>query len=106
MPRPSSPRRSPPLPATLLRPWRADWRALPLPPRRVGLMVFAAVFFAGVFYAAVLSKVLPGGPVGGVAAAVAEDRHYCLLVPLTVEVFIVWTICHWMFSKIHRHAYC
>ena len=43
---------------------------------------------------------------GGVAAAVAEDRHYCLLVPLTVEVFIVWTICHWMFSKIHRHAYC
>ena len=68
-------------------------------------MAFAALFFLGVFYAAVLSKILPAG-LGGVPAAVSEDWHYCLLAPLTVEVFIIWTVCHRIFSKIHQHAYC
>ena len=59
-----------------------------------------------IFYAAVLSKLLPKPREGGIWANVAADQHYCLLLPLTVEVFVIWTCCHWIFSKIHRHAYC
>ena len=66
-------------------------------------VAFGMVLFAGFFYAAVVSKLLPPYE-NRLLSAIQDDRYYCLLVPLTLPVIIVAVYLHWLSMKMFKHA--
>ena len=72
----------------------------------VFLLGLGLVFFPAVLYGAVLSKPLPEAPPDAwLRRAVRDDHYYCLLVPLSIGMFIPKTVVQWVCAKLYKHAY-
>lgn len=66
------------------------------------IVLSSFLFFVVSAYAIVLSKLLPKMGVD-VLDAIQEDTHYCLLIPMTVVVFIFFIFINWLSFKFFRH---
>ncbi|KAL6981001.1 hypothetical protein U1Q18_022638 [Sarracenia purpurea var. burkii] len=66
-------------------------------------LIFGFVFFVGLFYAAIISKLLPPSD-NALLSAIQNDRYYCFLVPLTLPILVVAVYFHWLSMKFFKHA--
>lgn len=69
----------------------------------VGLLLFAACLFIGVFYAMIVSPLV--GETGHVLLDfVKADNYYCFLVPLLIPASLIFIYANWVSVKFFRHT--
>ena len=66
------------------------------------LLIVTAFFTSMCIYGIVISKLLPNTG-DALLDAVADDYHYCVLVPLTVPVALIAVYWNWVSMKFFRH---
>ncbi|AES81920.1 putative phosphatidylinositol N-acetylglucosaminyltransferase subunit Y [Medicago truncatula] len=67
------------------------------------LVSIGSIFFAGYFFLALFSKLLPPSQIP-LIPSFQNDWYYCFLVPLTLPIFVVVVYFHWLSMKTFKHA--
>ena len=69
----------------------------------IGLLFCSVTFLAVVIYATLLIKMMPP-PESPILNLVRSDHYYCLLVPVTVPVFVFAVYLNWFSINLYKSS--